>query len=103
MAHNIFTSRGEFMIHISSSSIGLMTYDIININIQIGLKQWIKTHGLYYLFILMESGFSNKSLYLHKITTKSKVHHLIFDSGSKLMSLFGEILGVVVWRAKKYV
>ena len=103
MAHNIFTSRGEFMIHISSSSIGLMTHDIININIRIGLKQWIKAHDPYYLLIIMESGFSNKSPYLHKITTKPEVRHLIFGSGSKLMSLFGKILGVVVWRAKKYV
>ena len=49
IAHNIFTSRGRFMVHISSSSIGLMTHDIININIWIGLKQWIKAHGPYYL------------------------------------------------------
>ena len=34
---------------ISFSSIGIITHDIININIWIGLKQWIKAHGLYYL------------------------------------------------------
>jgi len=39
IAHNIFTSSGRFMVHISSLSIGLMTHDIININIWIGLKQ----------------------------------------------------------------
>ena len=26
-----------------------MAHNIFNINIQIGLKQWIKTHGSYYL------------------------------------------------------
>ena len=41
--------------------------------------------------------------HFHKITTKPKVRHLIFDSLFKLMSLFGEILGVVVRRAKRYV
>ena len=30
-------------------------------------------------------------------------HHFIFGSRSKLMTLIGGILGVVVWRAKKYV
>ena len=49
MAHTIFNSRGGFIVHNSSSSIGLITYNIINISIQIGLKQWIKTHGSYYL------------------------------------------------------
>ena len=34
---------------------------------------------------------------------KLMAQHLIFDSWSKLMSLIGEILGVMVWRAKKYV
>ena len=52
---------------------------------------------------LMTSGFFNKSPYLQKMTTKPKVRHLIFGLRSKLMSLFGEILGVVVWRAKRYV
>ena len=52
---------------------------------------------------LMASGFFNKSPYLSKMTTKPKVRHLIFNLWSKLMSLFGEILGVVVWRAKRYV
>ena len=49
MAREILTSRGGFMIHISFSSIGIITHDIININIWIGLKQWIKTYVPYYL------------------------------------------------------
>ena len=53
--------------------------------------------------IFMESGFSNKSLYLPKMTTKPKVRYLIFSLWSKLMSLFREILGVVIWKAKRYV
>ena len=52
---------------------------------------------------LMASGFFNKSLYLHKMTTKPKVCHLISGLWSKLISLFGETLGVVVWKAKRYV
>ena len=51
----------------------------------------------------MESSFSSKSPYLHKMIAKPKVCHLIFSSWSKPMSLFGETLGVMVWRAKKYV
>ena len=50
MTREILTSRGRFMVHISSSSIWIITHDIININIWIELKQWIKTHGPYYLF-----------------------------------------------------
>ena len=49
MAREILTSRGGFMVHISSSLIGIITHDIININIWIRLKQWLKTHGPYYL------------------------------------------------------
>ena len=49
MTREILTSRGGFMVHISSSSIWIITHDIININIWIGLKQWIKSHGPYYL------------------------------------------------------
>ena len=49
MAREILTSRDGFMIHISFSSIGIITHDIININIWIGLKQWIKTYVPYYL------------------------------------------------------
>ena len=52
---------------------------------------------------LITSGFFNKSPYLHKITTKPEVRHLIFGLWPKLISLFGETLGVVVWRAKRYV
>ena len=48
MAREILTSRGGFMIYISFSSIGIITHDIININIWIRLTQWIKTHGPYY-------------------------------------------------------
>ena len=49
MACEILTSRGEFMAYISFSSTGIITHDIINIIIWIKLKQWIKTHGPYYL------------------------------------------------------
>ena len=52
---------------------------------------------------LMASSFFNKSPYLHKITTKPEVHHLIFGLWPKLISLFRKTLGVVVWRAKRYV
>ena len=49
MAREILTSRGGFIAHISFSSIGIITHDIININIWIGLTQWIKAHSPYYL------------------------------------------------------
>ena len=49
MASEILTLRGGFMAYISFSSIGIITHDIININIWIALKQWIKAHGPYYL------------------------------------------------------
>ena len=52
---------------------------------------------------LMASGFFKKSPYLHKMTTKPKVRHLIFSLWSKLISLFGETLGVVVWKVKRYI
>ena len=52
---------------------------------------------------LMASSFFNNSPYLHKITTKLEIRHLIFGLWSKLISPFGETLGVVVCRAKKYV
>ena len=39
MACEILTSRDEFMVHVSFSSIGIITHDIININIWIGLTQ----------------------------------------------------------------
>ena len=52
MANNIFTSRGGFMIHIFSSSIGLITHDIIN-----------------------------ECLYLHKTTSKSMTCYLIESHG----------------------
>ena len=52
---------------------------------------------------LMASGFFNKSSYLHKMTTKPKVCHFIFDLWSKLISLFGKTLRVVVWGGKMYV
>ena len=48
MGRKILASRGGFMVHISSSSIWIITHDIININIWIELKQQIKTHGPYY-------------------------------------------------------
>ena len=34
---------------------------------------------------------------------KFMAHHLVFASWSKFMSLIGGILGVVIWRANKYV
>ena len=37
------------MVHISSSSIWIITHDIINIDIWIGLKQLIEAHSSYYL------------------------------------------------------
>ena len=52
---------------------------------------------------LMASSFFNKSPYLHKITTKLEVRHLIFGLWPKLISLFRETLGAVVWRVKRYV
>ena len=54
-------------------------------------------------FTLMASSFSNKSLYLHKMTIKPKVCHIFFGSWSKFMSLSGETMRVVVLRAKRYV
>ena len=80
MAHKIITSRGRFMVHISSSSIGLMAYDIININIWIGSSNESKLTAYITSLIFMESGFSNKSPYIHKMIVKPKVHHLIFGS-----------------------
>ena len=50
MAREILISRGGFMVHISFSSIGIITQDIININIWIGLKQWIKSYYLSYTY-----------------------------------------------------
>ena len=49
MTREILTSKGEFMAHISFSSIGIITHDIININIWIELKHQIKAHSPYYL------------------------------------------------------
>ena len=39
MAREILTSRGGFMVHICFLSIGIITYNIINIDIWIGLTQ----------------------------------------------------------------
>ena len=99
MAHTIITLKGRFMVHILSSSIGIITHDIININIWIGLKQWIKSHSPYYFshihgkqLLQQKSLFTqnnNNSPYLHKMTTKPKVCHLIFGLWSKLISLSG--------------
>ena len=49
MAHKILTSRGGFMVHISSSSIGIITPRHDQHQLWIELKQWIKAHGPYYL------------------------------------------------------
>ena len=53
----------------------------------------VKAHVLKPIAIL-----SHYSLWL-----KLMAQYLIFGSWFKLMSLIGEILGVVVWRSKKYV
>ena len=51
MAHKILTSRGGFMVQspFHQLGFGIITYDIININMWIELKQQIKAHGPYYL------------------------------------------------------
>ena len=49
MARKILTSRGKFMVHIFSSSIGIITPRHDQHQLWIELKQWIKAHGPYYL------------------------------------------------------
>jgi len=46
---------------------------------------------------------AQKSPYLYKNTSKPMVQAHITSSQFWLMSLIGGILGVMVWRAKKYV
>ena len=80
MAYKILTSRGKFMVHISSSSnwdhnpttLSTSTYGL-------GLSNESKLMAHITSLTLMASGFFNKSPYLHKITTKPDVRHLIFD------------------------
>ena len=79
MAHKILTSKGEFMVHISSSSnwdynpttLSTSTYGL-------GLSNKSKLTAHITSLTLMASGFFNKSPYLHKITIKPKIRHLIF-------------------------
>ena len=79
MTHKILTSRGEFMVHIYSSSnwdhnpttLSTSTYGL-------GLSNKSKLTAHITSFTLMASDFFNKSSYLHKITTKPEVRHLIF-------------------------
>ena len=70
---------------------------------ELGLNNESKLTAHITSLTLTASGFFNNSPYFHKITTKPEVHHLIFRLWPKLISLFGEILGVVVWRVKRYV
>ena len=80
MARKILISRGEFMVHISSSSnwnhnlttLSTSTYGL-------GLSNESKLTAHIASLTLMASGFFNKSPYLHKMTTKPEVRHLIFD------------------------
>ena len=79
MARKILTSRGEFMVHISSSSnwdynptiLSTSTYGL-SLNNESKLTTHITS------LILMASGFFNKSPYLHKMTTKPEIRRLIF-------------------------
>ena len=79
MARKILTSRGKFMVHISSSSnwdqnpttLSTSTYGM-------GLSNKSKLTVHITFLILIASGFSNKSPYLHKITIKPEIRHLIF-------------------------
>ena len=73
---------------------------------------WLHSIGdLHHINIIIDfrktSLKTQKSPYLHKMRQspwfKLIAHHLIFYSWSKLMSLIRGILGVMVWRAKKYV
>ena len=104
MARKILTSRGEFMVHISSSSNwdhNPTTLSTSTYGLSLSNKSKLTAHIT--SLTLMASGFFNKSPYLYKITTKPEVRYLIFGLSPKLISLFGETLGVVVWRAKRYV
>ena len=55
---------------------------------ELGLSNESKLMAHITSLTLMASGFLNKSPYLHKITTKTKVCHLIFGLWPKLISLF---------------
>ena len=79
MARKILTSRGEFVVHISSSSnwdhnptkLSTSTYGL-------GLSNKSKLTTYITSLTLIASGFFNKSPYLYKITIKLEVRHLIF-------------------------
>ena len=88
---------------ISFSSIGIITHDIININIWIGVKQWIKAYNPYYLsythgkwLLQQEPIFTQND---NKTRCTSSHLRLMIQAHKSL----GETLGVVVWRAKRYV
>ena len=79
MAHKILTSRGEFMVHISSSS----NWDhnpttLLTLTYGLSLSNETKLTAHITSLTLTASGFFNKNPYLHKITTKLEVCHLIF-------------------------
>ena len=79
MAHKILTSKGEFMVHISSSSNwdhNPTTLSTSTYGLGLSNKSKLTTHIT--SLTLMVSGFFNKNSYLHKITIKPEVHHLIF-------------------------
>ena len=102
MACVILTSRGRLNSPISFSSIGIITHDIININKWIGLKQWIKTHDPYYLSYTHDK----RLLQQEPIFTQNDNKTRGTSSHIRLMiqahKSLGETLGVIVWRAKRY-
>ena len=80
MAHNIFTSRGGFDHGPHFPFINWDHNPITSSTSTYGLGSSNESKHMAHIasLIFMESGFSNKSPYLHKMTTKPKVHHLIF-------------------------
>ena len=90
----------------------LMRYNLTHCWGQIFHITWLHFIGdPYHINIIMDFGKTSlkaqKNSYLHKRRQspwfKLIAHHLIFGSWSKLMSLIGGILGVVIRRAKKCV
>ena len=72
MACKILTSRGEFMVHISSSSIGIITPRQSISTYGLGLSNESKLTAHITSLTLMASGFFNKSPYLHKKNNKTR-------------------------------
>ena len=93
MTREILTSRGGFMVHISFSLLRIITHDIININIWIGLKQWSKTHGPYYLSYTHGKGLLQQELIFtqndNKIRGTSSHLWLIIQAHKSLWGNFG--------------